>query len=181
MLTRGEVMALCGIGVPVAAGLLAWAIRSLVALYGAGELAVLPVRAEQKVFLSEEGEVVLAIRARQGSRGFGGVTFALRSAGTPVAVDGRPIVWRSRWIDLSGTATVSLHRFSVPQPGEFVLVAKGLHADRDYTQMRLVLKRPTGLAVPLHILWVLGAAAGLIVSLVFGLLAALGHLADPPG
>jgi hypothetical protein len=33
----------------------------------------------------------------------------------------------------------------------------------------------------LHILWVLGAAAGLIVSLVFGLLAALGHLADPPG
>ncbi len=174
MLTPTQVLSLCAAGAVIAVALLGWGIRSLVGLNARGEVAVLPVLAEQAVFLTEPGDVLLALRTQQARTGFGGVSFAMRSAGGTVAVQGRPILMRARWIDLSGNVKLSVHRFSVSQPGEYLLASNGLHAGVDYSGARLVLERPMGMALPLHLLWVLGAATGLIVAVVFAMIALVG-------
>jgi len=176
MAVRWDIAALCAIVVPVAAVLLAGGIRSLVRVSWGGEIAALPVVAEQKVFLDQAGEIDVAIRTMAGRRGYGGIAFALRSAGTAEAAPGRALVLRSRAIDLKGRATVSLHRFAVPAPGAYVLTADGLRAGWEDSDDRLVLGRPRGAATFVRILWVLVASGALIVAVVFGSLALMGKL-----
>jgi hypothetical protein len=174
MLTKGLLLALCALCGLVAAAALLDGIRALIRLNADSDIAVLPVLAEQPVFLSSAGEVLLAVRTKLGGARFGGVSFALRYAGGAVA--GRPVVMRTRRTDLSGTVTLVVHRFTLPQPGEFVLSANGLAAARDYSDARLVLVRPNGGTVLLRILQVLAAAAVLIGSLVVIGLALIGRI-----
>ena len=176
MLTKGSVLALGVLCALIAAAALLDGIRALMRLNADSEIAVLPVLAEQHVFLSAAGEVLLAVRTKLGDTRFGGVSFALRYAGG--AVEGRPVVLRSRSTDLSGTVTLVVHRFTLPQPGEFLLSANGLAAARDYSDARLVLVRPNGGAVLLRILQVLAAAAVLIGSLVAIGLALIGRIGN---
>jgi hypothetical protein len=88
------------IGICVAAALVAMlliygAIRSLIRLITAGEIAVLPVKAQQTVTLAEAGDIELAIRGQQFRTGFGGVGFDLQDARTGGPVSGTPVIMRS--------------------------------------------------------------------------------------
>ena len=65
---------------------------ALVRASTADPIAELPVAAEQPVFLSETGTVVLAFRTGALRTGFGGVSYALRHAGSGVPVPGRPVL-----------------------------------------------------------------------------------------
>jgi len=67
-------------------------------------------------------------------------------------------------------AVLPVHRLSVPQPGEYLLGAVGLHPGFDYAQARLELRKPRGMAVATRIAWVLAAALALIAALVLGAL-----------
>lgn len=167
---------LCLVGVLAGGGALWNGIRALVRVSTADPIAELPVVAEQPVFLSEAGTVVLAFRTRALLTGFGGVSYALHHAGTGLPVPGRAVLMKVRRTDLHGVLTMGVHRFEVPQPGEYLLTARGLKPGHDYAQARLVLQRPFGLALPLRIVQVIAGAGMAIVSVVFGALALMGRL-----
>jgi hypothetical protein len=176
MIPTTPLVLLCLVGT-LAGGVALWnGVRALIRASTAGTIAELPVSLEQPVFLTETGIVVLAIRTGALRTGFGGVSYTLRHAGSGVPVPGRPVLMRMRRTDLHGVVTLGVHRFEVPQPGEYLLVARGLMTDRDYAEARLVLERPRGPAVLLRILQVIAAAGATIVSIVFGALALLGRL-----
>lgn len=166
--------AACVFGVVAGVVLLYAGVRSLLRTTAARELAALPVAAEQTVAIAKPGEIVLALRDRLFSQRFRGVSFALRDARTHVPVPGTPIVVRSGRTTLAGRVTLAVHRFAIPHPGAFVLSASGLAPGTDYTEARLVLERPQGAAIVLHVLWLVGAALLAVLALVFGLLSAGG-------
>jgi hypothetical protein len=176
MIPTTPLVLLCLVGVLAGGGALWNGVRALVRASTADPIAELPVAAEQPVFLTETGTVVLAFRTGALRTGFGGVSYALRHAGSGVPVPGRPVLIKVRRTDLHGVLTMGVHRFEVPQPGEYLLTARGLKPGHDYAQSRLVLERPFGLALPLRIVQVIAAAGVAIVSVVFGALALTGRL-----
>lgn len=174
MLTKGALLALgaaCGL---VAAMSLHNAIRGLIRLNAAREIAVLPVLAEQPVFLSAAGDVLVEVRTKLLATRFAGVSFALRYAGG--AVEGRPVLMRARRTDLAGRVTLTLHRFKVPQPGEYMLSANGLGPQGDDTQARLVLARPNDGELLLRFLQSVASAGALVASAVVIGLALAGQI-----
>jgi hypothetical protein len=168
---NSALLGLC-VGAAVAALLLIYAaIRSLLRLTATGEIATLPVRPLQSVALAA-GEVELALRGRQFSTGFGGVSFELRDARTRHPVSSRALFVRSKTTSLAGDVKLAVMRFQIPQAGDYALAADGLHADVDYADARLVLQRAQGAALTFRILWLVGAGMLLVVAVVgAGLLA----------
>ena len=166
--------AIAAIGVLAGAILLYYGIRALMRTLAVRELAALPLVEQQTVTLPAPGEIVLALRGKMFSTAFRGVAFDLRDARTGTGVPGSPVLVRSSRTNLAGVTTLSVRRFTIPSAGTFVLIVSGLKPEIDYKEARLVLHRARGAAIVLHILWIVGASALLVSTLVIGALSAAG-------
>ncbi len=140
-------------------------IPALRAALATEEVAALPLANVGTVAIREPGDLILSLRGALGSRDFAGASFTLRDAsGAPAP--SRLIVVRSARTGLDGATTLSVRRFTISAPGNYRLEVSGVAAGSVSANSRLVLSRPGGMPLALRLLWVVGAAVGLLASLV---------------
>ena len=149
--------------------LLARTIRSLIRTNGEAVVATLPAIAEQTVVL-DPGEYALAVESRHFSRDFAAVDFELQdSGGTRIPLPN--VLLRTR-VSSSSRAQLELRRFTIASAGIYLLVTSGLIPAADSAN-RLVVRRPVGPQIVLHIVTLvvlgilaIGSLVGSIVMLV---------------
>lgn len=137
--------------------LLVRTIRSLIRTTRDAVVATLPATAEQTVTL-HPGGYALAVESRHFSRDFAAVDFELRdSAGTVIPLPN--VLFRTK-ISSSSRVQLELRRFTIVAAGDYLLRTTGLSPTADSAN-RLIVRRPAGAQIALHIvtLVVLGILA----------------------
>lgn len=152
-------------------------IRSLIQTTRGSVIASLPAVAEQQLSLPEAGSFTLSVEGRQFSTDFRDGDFSLAdSTGAAIPLD-RVLVRTA--VKSIGRVRLVVRSFSVDRPGSYTLRATGLAAGQDSTN-RLVVSRPIGGAIVLHVLGLIVSGIFVIASLVGSIILLVGRRGPTP-
>jgi hypothetical protein len=152
-------------------------IRSLIQTTRGSVIASLPAVAEQPVALAEAGSFTLSIEGRRFSTDFRGGDFSLAdSNGHSIPME---VVLIRSAVQSVGRVRLTVRRFNITQPGSYTLRATGLAEGQD-TGNRLVVGRPIGGAIVLHVLGIVVSGIFVIASLVGSILLLVGRRGPTP-
>lgn len=161
-------------------GLGAWllfrSIRSLLHTTRGSIVVALPSVARQPFTLPEGGDFTLMVEGRRFSRDFAKADFAITdSAGRTVPLS---VVLVRTSVNSLGRARLSLRAFSA-QAGSYTLAVTGLPNDQD-PDNRLIVSRPIGGAIVLHVLAIVVSGIFVIASLVGSIILLVGRRSLTP-
>lgn len=128
-------------------------------------LHAVPVREEQEVFFAQPGHVILHVEGPIFTTLFRKSRFELLERETRRPVPTRPVIFRTHSSTLR-TYRLALRRFHVEMPGPYLLRISGLRPDADYSKCSIILTRPYGFSMVLHILGIVLLANAIIWSLI---------------
>lgn len=161
----------------IAGWMLARTIRSLLQTTRGAVVATVPAAADQVVILAEPGRYVLMVEGRQFTRDFARAEFELTdSSGTRIPL--HLVVVRTAVKSFS-RVRLALREFEIGVPGSYTIHATGLPADQD-SGNRLIVSRPVGGQIVLHVLGIVVSGILLIGSLVGSIILLVGQRPTPP-
>jgi hypothetical protein len=157
--------------------LLVRTIRSLLHTTRGSVVAALPAIREQTFLLGEHGRFTLMVEGRLFTSDFAHAEFALKdSAGMPVPLS--TLLIRTN-VNSMGRARLGLREFETTAPGSYTLTVTGLPSDQD-ADNRLIVSRPIGGAIVLHVLGIVVSGIFVIASLVGSILLLVGRRGATP-
>jgi hypothetical protein len=157
--------------------LLVRSIRSLLQTTRGSVVTTLPAVREQQFTLGVSGRFTLLVEGRLFTSDFARADFALKdSAGTSVPLS--MILIRTN-VNSMGRARLALREFETSGPGTYTLTVTGLPSDQD-ADNRLIVSRPIGGALVLHVLGIVVSGIFVIASLVGSILLLVGRRGSTP-
>lgn len=161
----------------IALWLLGRTIMSLLQTTRGSVVASLPSAAEQQFTMPEAGAFTLSVEGRQFTTDFGRADFSMTDS-TGAAVPMSTILVRTAVKSLS-RVRLAVRSFSIARPGSYTLRATGLPADQN-TGNRLVVSRPIGGSIVLHVLGIVVSGIFVIASLVGSIALLVGRQGTSP-
>ena len=162
----------------LAAGLLAWTVRSLLRTVRGAVVLSVPMLPRQVVQFERAGQYALNVEADSLTALITGLEFTLVDTERRTAIPLRTAIMRTRVSSLS-RARREMYAFSISAPGSYVLRTKGADESLLAGHPSLVITRPFHGALVLHVLGLVASGALLIGSMVATGLILAGRTASP--
>ena len=161
-----------------ALALLSWTIRNLVRTVRASVVTSMPIRAEQPIVFTAPGEFMLNLETPFGRSLPNNFGYALSSANDP----GRDLL--TRMLGHNNVSSMSRTRrglsvFTIASAGTYTLRINGIESAVDYGDFAVVITRPFGLMLVLHVLALIALGFAVIGSIVLSGLILSGKLPGP--
>ena len=157
------------------AAILFFSIMRIFALLRDAEVARLPAVSQGQVSFPEPGTYILHIEQPRLNTALVNAQFVLRDPAQSADVRSSPVIFRTTTSGFS-TASLSIRRFEIQNPGVYRLFVSGIDPAGDLSRIQLVFTRPYAAQLFVLIVCIVLGGGCLIGGLVFGALQYAGKI-----